>query len=189
MTDLDVYVEAIVAGDPEAFGHWVAGVEASLRGSLKAFAVHVDTEAIVQETFLRVWQVAPRFRSDGRPNGLFRLAVRTAHNLAISETRRTRVDAAEQDALERALAAPDGEPRPPDPLLRRLIAECQEKLPSKPGLALAARLEAAGADSDGTLAARLSMRLNTFLQNITRARRLLAECLKKKGYDLTEAAP
>ena len=30
------------------------------------------------------------------------------------------------------------------------------------------------------------MRLNTFLQNFTRARKLLAECLRKRGVDLSE---
>jgi RNA polymerase sigma-70 factor (ECF subfamily) len=34
------------------------------------------------------------------------------------------------------------------------------------------------------LAERLGMRLNTFLQNFTRARKLLAECLEKRKVDL-----
>ena len=35
-----------------------------------------------------------------------------------------------------------------------------------------------------TLAERVRMRPNTFLQNIVRARRFLAECLKRRGVDL-----
>jgi RNA polymerase sigma-70 factor (ECF subfamily) len=38
--------------------------------------------------------------------------------------------------------------------------------------------------SDEELAAELEMRPNTFFQNITRARRLLAECLRLRGIDL-----
>jgi RNA polymerase sigma-70 factor (ECF subfamily) len=37
---------------------------------------------------------------------------------------------------------------------------------------------------DHALAAGLSMRINTFLQNVTRARRLLAECLRRAGIDI-----
>jgi RNA polymerase sigma-70 factor (ECF subfamily) len=36
-----------------------------------------------------------------------------------------------------------------------------------------------------TLAERLGMRLNTFLQNVTRARKLLVECLERRHVDLT----
>jgi RNA polymerase sigma-70 factor (ECF subfamily) len=38
-----------------------------------------------------------------------------------------------------------------------------------------------GAEPDARLAERLHMSLNAFLQNFTRARKLLAECLEKRG--------
>ena len=134
---------------------------------------------------MRTWQVAPRFVPDGRPNGLLRLGVRIGRNLAVSEVRRTRARPAEAEDLERALAeAEDGEPAAPDPLLRARIEECRDRLPDKPRRALEARLESAGGVSDGDLAAGLAMRLNTFLQNFTRARRLLAECLRGRGVAL-----
>lgn len=38
--------------------------------------------------------------------------------------------------------------------------------------------------ADPTLATQVGMKLNTFLQNVTRARKLLAQCLKKRGIDL-----
>ena len=38
--------------------------------------------------------------------------------------------------------------------------------------------------SDEVLAKELRMRRNTFLQNITRARKLVAECLERHGIDL-----
>src|SRR5688572_2571793 len=81
-------VAAIASGDTGAFTRWMRGAERPLRESLRRYAASVDTEAVLQETLLRVWQVAPRFTHDGEPNGLLRLAVRIAHNLAISELRR-----------------------------------------------------------------------------------------------------
>jgi RNA polymerase sigma-70 factor (ECF subfamily) len=75
---------------------------------------------------------------------------------------------------------------PPDPLLRRHIEECKERLPDRPAQALDARLGAAGGERDDHLAATLGMRLNTFLQNFTRARKLLADCLSAHGVNLTE---
>jgi hypothetical protein len=71
----------------------------------------------------------------------------------------------------------------PDPLLRKLIALCREQLQGRPAQALDARLAAAGAEPDQVLAQRLAMTLNTFLQNFTRARRQLAECLQRRGVD------
>jgi len=52
-------------------------------------------------------------------------------------------------------------------------------------LALAARLENDGEASDSRLAERLGMRPNTFLQNFSRARRFLADCLRRRGIDLS----
>ncbi|MCB9780187.1 MAG: sigma-70 family RNA polymerase sigma factor [Alphaproteobacteria bacterium] len=191
MTDLDHHLPAIVAGDPDAFGRWVAGAERRIRLSLRSFAARVDTEAVVQETLLRVWQVAPRFQPDGRPDGLLRLAVRIARNLAISEVRRARVDPVEVDQLERqALAWADAHlarAAEPDPLLRQLIARCRELLPDKPARALAQRLTAAGDRPDAVLAEEVGMKLNTFLQNVRRARQALLDCLQSQGVTLPEA--
>ena len=185
--NLDNYVEAIVAGDPDSFGHWVAGAENSLRASLRPFAVQVDTEAVLQEALIRLWQVAPRFKADGQQNSFFRFALRVVRNLAISESRRSRVTVSDLGAIEKHLADAIGDVRDsPDPLLRELIEDCRGKLPAKPAAALNARLTSAGGDPDSVLAARLEMRTNTFLQNFTRARKLLADCLRKRGYDLGE---
>jgi len=183
--NLDDYLPAIVAGDADAFGRWLAGAEPSVRDSLRSFARVVDVEAVLQEAMLRVWQVAPRFASDGKPDGLRRLAVRIARNLAVSELRRTRARPVEpadlDDADELAVAA-----IAPDPLLRAAVADCRDKLPPKPRFALDARLANAGATDDRELADELGMRLNTFLQNFTRARQLLADCLHKKGIAIGE---
>jgi DNA-directed RNA polymerase specialized sigma24 family protein len=179
--DLDVHLSSIVAGDAHAFGRWLAGAERTVRDTLRSFAAVLDVEAVLQEALLRVWQVAPRFAPDGRPNGLLRLAIRIARNLAISEVRRLRATPAEAGDLERALAAAEPPSAPPDPMLREAIHDCRDKLPAQPRRALDARLESAGAHDDGALATSLGMQLNTFLQNFTRARKLLADCLKKRG--------
>jgi RNA polymerase sigma-70 factor (ECF subfamily) len=171
VTDLDEYLTAIGAGDPEAFARWVAGAEMPLRESLRSFAAVCDTEAALQETLLRVWQLAPTVVPDGRGNSLLRFAHRIARNLCLDEARRKRSE-----------PAPDEEivPELPDPILRRAIEECRKKLPGKPAQALTARIAAEGAEPDAALARRLGMSLNAFLQNFTRARKLLSDCLRKK---------
>jgi DNA-directed RNA polymerase specialized sigma24 family protein len=181
--DLDVYLPEIVAADADAFARWLAGAERGVRDSLASFAAAVDVEAVLQEALLRVWQVAPRFVPDGRPNGLVRLAVRIARNLAVSEVRRIRAAPTEAEDLEAALAAAEEAPRLPDPALRGAIVHCREQLPPKPREAFDARL---GGGDDVDLAAAVGMRLNTFLQNVTRARKLLAECLRRRGIVVDE---
>lgn len=187
VNNLDRYLPDILAGQTTAFAYWMAGCESAVRNSLRSFAASVDTEAVVQETFLRIWQVAPGFRPDGRPNGLLRLAFRIAKNLAISEARRLRTASAYRKTLAGGAAsiAGDDGPRPPDPMLRNAIADCRERLPAKPGQALAARLHSAGRAPDSELAAHLGMSKNTFLQNFTRARKFLAQCLEEQGVDLS----
>lgn len=173
----------ISAGDAAAFGQWASSVESSLRSTLRPFAERCDTEAVMQEALLRVWQVAPRFVHDGKPNALLRFAVVTARNVAFSEARKTTATPTDLEDLHRALERHEAtEPRPPDPHLRAAITDCRKKLPPQPSAALTARLTAS--DDDLALAATVNMSLNTFLQNVTRARKFLVECLKKAGIDL-----
>jgi RNA polymerase sigma-70 factor (ECF subfamily) len=185
MIDLDTELPAIAAGDADAFARFVAGAETRVRESLASFAAVIDVEAIVQECLLRVWQVAPRVEPDGRSNSLLRFSIRVARNLAVSETRRRRVDPALTSRLEREVIDDACEPAVSDPLLREVIARCREKLPDKPAQALAARLDGPWR-ADAEIAATLGMRANTFLQNFGRARRLLAECLGKHGIDVAK---
>ncbi len=180
MIDLDSFLAAIAAGDPDAFGRWVAGAERPLRESLRSFATRVDTEAVLQESLLRTWQVAPRLEPDGRPNALFRMALRIARNLALDEARRQRSTPLE----EAAEPAHDPTPETPDPLLRRHVAECRERLPKQPARVLGVRIDSGGGEPDEVLAEQLGMQKNTFLQNLSRARKLLAACLEKRGIAL-----
>jgi len=185
--DLDQHLPGIAGGESAAFARWLAGAEGRLRDSLRSFASRVDTEAVLQEALLRVWQVAPRVTPDGKPDALVRLGVRIARNLAVSEVRRDRLEPVDLEALERAAAIDGDAPMPDrvaDAILRELIEACRGKLPRQPAAALAARLANGGGDPDAVLADRLRMRLNTFLQNVTRARRLLADCLRRRGVDV-----
>jgi DNA-directed RNA polymerase specialized sigma24 family protein len=183
MTDLDSHWPGIVAGDPAAFGRWVAGAEHPLRLRLQRFAALVDVEAVLQETLLRTWQVAPRFQADGEPNGLLRLSLRIARNLAIDLARRHHEGPLDPDDLTDTTFLAET-PSAPDPFLRQALLECRDKLPDQPKRALAERLASGGAKPDQILARGLKMQTNTFLQNISRARRLLADCLRKRGIDL-----
>lgn len=178
--DLDVHLPAIAQGDAQAFARWMSGAEPALRASLRRFAKQVDAEAVLQETLLRAWQVAPRVTPDGRANSLLRMSHRIGANLAISEIRRRGGHVA---------PPPDDvavSPRMPDPMLQKVIARCREKLPPKPAQALDARLRAEGGVRDAELAAELGLKKNTFLQSFGRARKLLKACLEKNGVRLAE---
>lgn len=182
--DLDEIAPALVRRDPDAFAWFLARAEPALRRSLASFAAHVDVEAVLQESFLRLWQVVARFRPDGKSNGLLRLAQRIARNMAIDEIRRR---AGERGFREsEASIEPSIEPIEPDPLLREAVERCHAALPERPRAALSARMSGGGASPDRVLATELGMRLNTFLQNVSRARRLLAECLARRGIHVAE---
>ena len=183
--DLDIHLASIAAGDPDAFGAWAAQAERPLRVSLRSFATRVDVEAIVQEALLRAWNIAPRVERDGAPNALLRVTLRIARNLAIDEVRRARAVAVDDEDHDASLRFATTVAMP-DPLLREAIHTCSEQLPARPRQALLARIASEGAEHDATIAARIGMRLNTFLQNFTRARKLLADCLRGRGVDLEE---
>jgi RNA polymerase sigma-70 factor (ECF subfamily) len=116
------------------------------------------------------------------------MSLRIAKNLAIDLARRHRADPTELAELAEDAARYD-RPIVPDPFLRSIVLGCRDKLPDKPKLALGERLSNEGAEPDRVLAKRLKMDLNTFLQNVTRARRMMAECLHKQGVDLAQELP
>jgi DNA-directed RNA polymerase specialized sigma24 family protein len=176
-------------GDAEAYGRWMSMVEIPLRRSLQRFARAVDVEAVIQETFLRMWLLA---QDSGRKlegsHASLKFSHRVARNVALEEMRRYRQDRfIELDALD---DMPEGQVQPdcPDPALAQAIAHCLQRLPAKPRSALLARLNK-GYRPDRELAAGLGMRGNAFLQNIVRARRLLRNCLEKQGVRLAEILP
>jgi len=181
--DLDEYAEAIGAGSEEAFALWLARAERAIRASLRSFAANVDTEAVFQEASLRIWQVARWFVPDHRPNGLLRLAVTIARNLAKTEAvRRGREAPLPDDPIE--ILDPATLVSPPDPFFVRAIRKCIDKLPPRPRQAIGARLQNRGRLPDQALANNLNMRPNTFLQNVIRARKQLLECLHTAGVEV-----
>ena len=179
--DLDVHLDGIAAGDAEAFASWLAGAEEPLRRSLRSFATTVDVEAALQEGLLRVWQVAPRVTRDGKPNSLLRFALRVCRNAAIDAVRRHRVSPVDDVEHPNEISV---EAHEPDPMLRKALLACIERLPRAPARVLAARLGPV-VRSDRELAATLDMKLNTFLKNVGRARALLADCLRRSGIEVT----
>ncbi len=184
MTEIDVAFERVRAGDAEAFAAWLRLVEIPLRGSLRRFARIVDVESVMQEGLLRIWRLAPGLGMEGE-NASLRYAHRLLHNLAVSEGRRLRrfepLGAVPQ--ADPATEVPDPDP-PSDPFLRRAVEDCLGRLPRQPRLAILARLREGGVRPDRDLAQGLNMTRNTFLQNVVRARRLLARCLQARGVTL-----
>jgi len=175
----------IARGDQLAFTRWLARSELRLRASLRSFATTVDVEAILQETLLRVWQVAPKVTDrDGDGDPLFRLALRVARNLAIDEVRRTG-----RAVLPEPQGLPEDARHLPDPWLRALVERCLAELPRQPRRAIQQRIASAGGAADASLAEEIGMRLNTFLQNVGRARSLLAKCLSRSGVHLESERP
>lgn len=170
-------------GDPEGFAGWVRAVEFPLREALRRFARSVDVEAVVQEALLRMWVLAPTLELSGEDASL-RYAHTIARNLALEECRRLR-HAPPAGAGDDPDVVRDPRPEPPpDPLLRRVIRTCLGKIGGKPRRALQARLDAHGLVHDRVLAERLGLTLNTFLQNVTRAKNQLAACLARNGVHL-----
>jgi RNA polymerase sigma-70 factor (ECF subfamily) len=191
MTPVDAAWQEVRRGSEAGFRAWLPLVEPVLWRTLRSFAPAVDVEAIVQEALLRMWTIAPVQPLEGE-NASLRFALRLVRNLAIDEARR-RGREVPPDTGGTAAGDDSRDPLPPaapaplaDPLLRRAILACIDKLPRQPKAALRARLDAAGAFPDRLLAERLAMQLNTFLQNVTRARRLVEECLAASGIAVKE---
>ncbi|MBI3450393.1 MAG: hypothetical protein HY049_15940 [Acidobacteria bacterium] len=180
---LDLLFSRVREGDMEAFGAWYARVALPVRRSLRSFARELDVEAVIQEAMMTMWRIAPRLDLQGAGASLA-YAIRVARTGALMEIRKHRgVTREEIDALERL---PEGriEPAlPADPGLRRAIEECLGRLPAKPRAAIGARLRGMG-ESDAGLAASVTMSLNTYFQNIVRARRALRACLEGRGVSM-----
>jgi len=184
LTEADRAFQNARKGSSAAFADWLRLAELPLRRSLRRFAPLVDVESVLQEGFLRLWVLAPTLELEGE-NASLRYAHVLMKNLARVEARRlsreTRLDLEALDDLSAERIASDPSP---DPLLHRIALACIEGLPRRPREALLARIEGAGGVPDRTLAQGLRMTPNTFLQNITRARRLMVECLERQGVQL-----
>lgn len=183
MSEADLAFERARRGDVGAFANWMALVERPVRGSLRRFARAIDVESALQETFLRMWIAGQdRGRAFTGENASLRFALRIARNVALEEVRRARLDhLVSLDELDPS-SEPSIDPTPPsDPGLLRAIKDCVSRLRGKPRDALLARLARGHELHDRDVAASLGMAVNTFLQNVVRARKAVALCLEGKG--------
>jgi len=178
-----------IAEDEGAFTAWMQAVELPLRARLRSVSSEVDVEAIMQEALLRMWGIARSGRPLEGPDASLRLARAVLRNVVFEELRRLRRHGGppadpwpEGDGIEIAGPAPE----PPDPLLRRIILRCLEKVPGIPARAIRARIELGHLLPDREIAEGLRMKPNTFLQNIGRARKFLTQCLEENGVRLGE---
>ena len=186
MTEIDATFERARLPGPRGaggFARWMSLVERPLRGSLRRFARAVDAESVLQETFLRMWVAAQdQGRAIEGENGSLRFALRVARLVALEDVRRSRLG--HLVALEDLdpSAEPKIDPEPvDDPGLLRAVKDCLEHLAGKPRMAMMARLAEGHESPDRDLAASVGMAVNTFLQNIVRARKSVADCLERKG--------
>jgi DNA-directed RNA polymerase specialized sigma24 family protein len=171
------------SGDVGAFANWMALVERPVRESLRRFARAIDVESTLQETFLRVWIASQnRARKFEGEDASLRFTFGVARNVALEEIRRAHLG--HLVALEdlEPTSEPSVDPTPPDdPGLLRAIRDCLSRLRGKPRDALLTRLAHGHDQNDRENAASLGMAVNTFLQNVVRARKLVAACLEGKG--------
>lgn len=181
----DMMFEEVRNGSREAFASWLRLVERPLRDSLRGFARQVDTEAVLQEGMMRMWVIAPTLELSG-PDASVRYARRMLRNLAISWVRKHR---REVQGEVPDLPDPSGTDPVPDMVLRKAVETCLSLLKARPRNAIMERLRDQGASHDRDLAERAGMTLNTFLQNVVRARRFLRDCLRSNGVSLEEYLP
>ena len=187
-SEIDLLFARVRMGDQRAFAEWMGRVERPIRMSLARFAQAVDVEAIVQETLLRMWVLATRhLRELEGENASLRFAIGLARNLARSEARRMgRMRFLPPEDLPEMPA----EPAPvSDPGLADAIRDCAGRLTAKLREVLHARVSLGALLHDREIAARLKMKLNTFLQNVVRARQQMRACLERKGAPLSEILP
>ena len=186
MTPVDDLWERARDGSVDAFGDWMGCVERPIRRSLARYAPLVDAEGIVQEALLRMWHLAQdHSRTLEGENASLRWALALARNLARNEARKTK-------RHEELLNLPvDDEPvldHGSDPLLMKRIRECIGKLTGQLRRAFDLRLQLGAQVADAQLAQIARMTRNTFLQNVTRARRQVVKCLEAAGVTREELA-
>lgn len=186
MSELDALWARVCRGDRDAFGDWMGRVESPLRRGLAPFARNVDVEGVVQETLLRMWVYAQdRGVELAGEDASLRWAHGMARNIARNEARRHGRERAMTPAdLEGIVAnqgpvAPDDPPT--DPFVARAIRECLDLVVGQPLRAIRARLEFGHLLPDQEIAQLVGMKVNTFRQNLVRAREQLRRCLEGKG--------
>ncbi len=158
-------------GDESAFEQLVAAFTPGLFRVVRRMTADTGSaEAILQETFWRIWQNLPRY-DEGRP--FFPYLVTIAVNLIRDAWRKDRrIDPAE---LERATELPAGQPSPEtqveDAELYRRLARAVEELPAPYRSVIALRYDADL--SYESIASALDLPLNTVRTLLHRAKAAL----------------
>ena len=143
--EVQVWVVAAQAGDQAAFGCLVERFQRDVYG--KAFSIlknHLDTDDVVQETFLRVFRALPGFRFESSfRTWLITITTRQALNF-LSRTRSNHVslDPTEDGPEHLALRVEDNQMTTLlDKESRRLLQEALPKLPKRQKQALLLKIQ------------------------------------------------
>jgi DNA-directed RNA polymerase specialized sigma24 family protein len=143
----------------------------------------VDTEGIVQEAFTRMWlRSQERMPALTGENASLRSAIVTAANLARNTARKHRREQLLPPEDIPVGIDPPVAPPLPDPLLRRIIRKCIDALAGPLRRAMRANLDRNHRPKPEQ-AQLAGMTVNTFNQNLVRARRGVDDCLRRNGVD------
>lgn len=143
-----------------------------------------ETEAIVQETFLRVWQIlrSPRSRAQDWTKPFFPYLVTIAINLARDRWRKDRfLDFSGLEDIQEVLPSPmpDPEAQVEETETLRALAEAVAELPTAYKAVIALRYEAGLSYAE--IAEILELPINTVRTHLHRAKIRLREVLAERG--------
>lgn len=170
-------------GDQDAFAELVRRYSERvfrLAVSILGPEFRADAEEVTQEVFLRVHHALAAFRGEAQfSSWIYRIAFNQAANLKARV--RYRAPHVSEDALSQA-ASPMMDPHERLETARRQqgLAECMQELPDVYQSTL--RLHYWIGESIAEIAALLGVPENTVKSYLHRARRLLGEMLKEKGF-------
>jgi len=183
-TDEVLVARCRAGGDQDAFAELVRryrGPVFRLVVSILGPEFRADAEEVAQEVFLRVHHALAAFRSEAQFNSwIYRIGFNQAVNLKARVRYRARH--LSEDALADA-ASPQLDPQQRLEIKRRqqALAECMHELPEVYQSTL--RLHYWMGESVAAIAPLLGIAENTVKSYLHRARRLLHEMLKERGFE------
>jgi RNA polymerase sigma-70 factor (ECF subfamily) len=184
--DADLYLlERTRSGDSSAFNRLIERYSPDLFRIIRRMASDSsETEAIVQESFLRVWQIlhSPRSRAQDWTKPFFPYLVTIAMNLARDRWRKDRfLDFSGLEDLQDVLPSPWPDPEALVEETETLIAlvEAVAGLPSAYRVVIALRYDAGMSYAE--IAEVLELPINTVRTHLRRAKIQLREVLAEQG--------
>lgn len=178
-------LERIRSGDSSAFNLLVERYSQDLYRVIRRMASDSsETEAIVQESFLRVWQIlhAPRSRMQDWTKPFFPYLVTIAMNLARDRWRKDRfLDFSGLEDIQEVLPSPlpDPEALVEETETLKALAEAVAELPTAYKAVIALRYEAGLSYTE--IAELLEMPINTIRTHLRRAKIQLRKVLAEQG--------